>query len=211
MKTPTSPTSSMTSTVPAGPVRDYLLAVEREASALPTDRRQELLADLAEHIDVTRAERPGVAPGEILAELGDPRTIAATALAEAGSGGAEAPVPGGAVPSVRRGRVHPLVPLLMLALPYLVTTFLPDVPGLALCSGLVRIAGGVLLCTSVHWAPVRKVVGVVLSLVAPTVAGIVWRETTVAPAGDTPALVANLVVLAVVAATSVWLWRTRRA
>ncbi|GAA5007610.1 HAAS signaling domain-containing protein [Streptomyces hyderabadensis] len=208
MKTPTSPTSP---TSPAGPVRDYLLAVEREAAALPADRRQELLADLAEHIDVTRAERPGVAPGEILAELGDPRTIAATALAEAGSGGAEAPAPGGAVPSVRRGRVHPLVPLLMLALPYLVTTFLPDVPGLALCSGLVRIAGGVLLCTSVHWAPVRKVVGVVLSLVAPTVAGIVWRETTVAPAGDTPALVANLVVLAVVAATSVWLWRTRRA
>ncbi|MGW5765186.1 HAAS signaling domain-containing protein [Streptomyces tendae] len=171
MKTPTSPTSS------ADLVRDYLGAVEREAAALPSDRRQELLADLA----------------------------------EAGSGGAGvAPGLGGAVPPVRRGKVHPLVPLLMLALPYLVTTFLPDVPGLALCSGLIRIAGGVLLCTSVHWTPVRKVVGVVLALVAPTVAGIVWRETTVAPAGDTPALVANLVVLAVVAGTSAWLWRSRR-
>ncbi|MGX1513531.1 HAAS signaling domain-containing protein [Streptomyces collinus] len=205
MKTPTPPVS------PADPVRDYLGAVEREAAALPADRRQELLADLAEHIDVTRAERPHTAPGEILAELGDPRTIAATALAEAGSGGVGASVPGGAVPPVRRGKVHPLVPLLMLTLPYLVTTFLPDVPGLALCSGAIRIAGGVLLCTSVHWTPVRKVVGVVLTLVAPTVAGIVWRETTVAPAGDTPALVANLVVLAVVAGTSAWLWRTRRA
>ncbi|MFH8440831.1 HAAS signaling domain-containing protein [Streptomyces sp. NPDC018026] len=202
MKTPTSP---------ADLVRDYLGAVEREAAALPADRRQELLADLAEHIDVTRADRPDAAPGEILAELGDPRTIAATALAEAGSGGAgAAPALGGAVPPVRRGRVHPLVPLLMLTLPYLVTTLLPDVPGLALCSGLIRIAGGVLLCTSVHWTPVRKVVGVVLALVAPTVAGIVWRETTVAPAGDTPALVANLVVLAVVAGTSAWLWRARR-
>ncbi|MER6166787.1 HAAS signaling domain-containing protein [Streptomyces violaceorubidus] len=197
MKSPTTPTP------PADLVRDYLRAVEREAAALPADRRQELLADLAEHIDVTRAERPGAAPGEILAELGDPRTIAATALAESGSGGA--------VPAVRRGKVHPLVPLLMLTLPYLVTTFLPDVPGLALCSGLVRIAGGVLLCTSVHWTPVRKAVGVVLSLVAPTVAGIVWRETTVAPAGDTPALVANLVALAVIVGTSAWLWRTRRA
>ncbi|CAM5604536.1 hypothetical protein STENM36S_01443 [Streptomyces tendae] len=193
MKTPTSP---------ADLVRDYLRAVEREAAALPADRRQELLADLAEHIDVTRAERPDAAPGEILAELGDPRTIAATALAESGTGGA--------VPPVRRGKVHPLVPLLMLTLPYLVTTFLPDVPGLALCSGLIRIAGGVLLCTSVHWAPVRKAVGVLLSLVAPTVAGIVWRETTVAPAGDTPALVANLVALAVIAGTSAWLWRARR-
>ncbi|MGW4432941.1 HAAS signaling domain-containing protein [Streptomyces tendae] len=208
MKTPTSPTSPTSS---ADLVRDYLDAVEREAAALPADRRQELLADLAEHIDVTRAERPHAAPGEILAELGDPRTIAATALAEAGSGGAGvAPGLGGAVPPVRRGKVHPLVPLLMLTLPYLVTTFLPDVPGLALCSGLIRIAGGVLLCTSVHWTPVRKVVGVVLALVAPTVAGIVWRETTVAPAGDTPALVANLVALAVVAGTSAWLWRSRR-
>ncbi|MDX3372383.1 hypothetical protein PV387_41565, partial [Streptomyces sp. ME02-6987-2C] len=195
---------------PPHPWGGFPPAVEREASALPADRRQELLADLAEHIDVTRAERPDVATGEILAGLGDPRTIAATALAEAGSGGAGAAVAGGAGVSVRRGRVHPLVPLLMLSVPYLFTTLLPDVPGLALCSGLIRIAGGVLLCTSVHWTPVRKIVGVVLSVVAPAVAGIVWRETTVAPAGDTPALVANLVVLAVVAGTSAWLWRSRR-
>ncbi|WP_031044104.1 HAAS signaling domain-containing protein [Streptomyces sp. NRRL F-5650] len=195
---------------PTDPTRDYLAAVEREASALPAERRQELLADLAEHIEVTRAERPDATPAEILAELGDPRAIAATALAESGSGGEPAAALGGVGAPVRRGRVHPLVPLLMLTVPYLVTTFLWDVPGLALCSGLIRIAGGVLLCTSVHWTPVRKTVGVVLTLVAPTVAGIVWRETTVAPAGDTPALVANLVALAVVAGTSAWLWSSRR-
>lgn len=56
----------------ADPVRNYLSAVERESSALPADRRQELLADLAEHIEVTRTERPDAAIGEILTELGDP-------------------------------------------------------------------------------------------------------------------------------------------
>lgn len=100
---------------PADPVRDYLRAVEREASALPADRRQELVADLAEHVEVTRAERPDATPGEILAELGDPRTIAATALAEAGRAPG-IPAEGGAGDPARRGKVHPLVPLLMLTL-----------------------------------------------------------------------------------------------
>ncbi|KOV73879.1 MULTISPECIES: DUF1700 domain-containing protein [unclassified Streptomyces] len=60
-------------------VQSFLAAVEREASALPADRRQELLADLAEHIEVARFERPGQEEA-ILAELGDPRTIAAAAV-----------------------------------------------------------------------------------------------------------------------------------
>ncbi|MEW2290575.1 hypothetical protein [Streptomyces sp. NPDC047841] len=60
-------------------VQAFLAAVERETSALPADRRQELLADLAEHIEVALSERPGQEQA-ILAELGDPRTIAATAL-----------------------------------------------------------------------------------------------------------------------------------
>ncbi|MYV65578.1 hypothetical protein GT043_06415, partial [Streptomyces sp. SID2131] len=33
-------------------VTDYLAAVEREASFLPAGRREELLADLREHLDV---------------------------------------------------------------------------------------------------------------------------------------------------------------
>lgn len=98
----------------ADPVRDYLSVVEHEASTLPADRRQELIADLAEHIEVTRAERPDAAIGKILAELGDPRTIAATALAETGYGVAEAPVRSGLGAPARRGKAHPLVPLLML-------------------------------------------------------------------------------------------------
>ncbi|MFI8209307.1 HAAS signaling domain-containing protein [Streptomyces werraensis] len=60
-------------------VQSFLTAVEREASALPAERRQELLADLAEHIEVALFERPGQEQA-ILAELGDPRTIASTAL-----------------------------------------------------------------------------------------------------------------------------------
>ncbi|WP_030748546.1 HAAS signaling domain-containing protein [Streptomyces griseus] len=197
---------------PADPVRDYLSAVEREASALPADRRQELLADLAEHIEVSRAEHPEAGPGEILARLGDPRTIAGTALAEAGTGtpGPTWDGPRAAAP-VRRAKVHPSVPLLLITLPFLLATLVPDAPALQLCVGTIRIVGAVFLCTSVFWTPVQKTVGVLLAIVLPATANLVWEATTVAPAGDKPALVANLVTLALLAATSTWLWRSRRA
>ncbi|MFE7046865.1 MULTISPECIES: HAAS signaling domain-containing protein [Streptomyces] len=188
----------------ADPVRDYLAAVEREASALPAGRRQELVADLAEHIEVTRAEQPATPVGDILAGLGDPRTIAATALAEAGVHGA-APAP------ARRGKVHPLVPLLMLTVPYLLVILLPDVYALRVGSGIFRIVGGVLLCTSVHWRPRQKVIGVTAIGLLPVVAAVLWNETTIAPAGELPALVGNLISLTVIAVGSVWLWRSRRA
>ncbi|MFD8581855.1 hypothetical protein ACFV2A_03090 [Streptomyces californicus] len=188
----------------ADPVRDYLAAVEREASALPAGRRQELVADLAEHIEVTRAEQPATPVGDILAGLGDPRTIAATALAEAGVQGA-APAP------ARRGKVHPLVPLLMLTVPYLLVILLPDVYALRVGSGIFRIVGGVLLCTSVHWRPRQKVIGVMAIGLLPVVAAVLWNETTIAPAGELPALVGNLISLTVIAVGSVWLWRSRRA
>ncbi|MFE1892793.1 HAAS signaling domain-containing protein, partial [Streptomyces microflavus] len=58
-------------------VREYLATVERESTALPPAARQELLADLSEHIEVARAERPGDVRA-ILHEVGDPRTIAHT-------------------------------------------------------------------------------------------------------------------------------------
>ncbi|MEN8653775.1 hypothetical protein ABCR94_25025 [Streptomyces sp. 21So2-11] len=195
----------------ADPVRDYLSAVEREASALPADRRQELLADLAEHIEVTRAERPDAAIGAVLAELGDPRTIAATALAEAGIGATGAPARSGAGAPARRGKVHPLVPLLMLTLPFLVATFLPDIPAAQFCSTLFRVIGAVLLCTSVHWAAVQKTTGVLLAAVLPTVAISIWIWSSDAPAGDTPALLANLATVALLTGTAAWLWRARRA
>ncbi|QNE76957.1 hypothetical protein F0344_22150 [Streptomyces finlayi] len=198
----------------ADPVRDYLSAVEREASALPADRRQELLADLTEHIQVSRAERPDAAIGEILAALGDPRTIAATALAEAGTGAVGAggsPAGGSADAPVRRGKVHPLVPLLMLTLPYLVAALLPDVAAAQFCSTLFRVIGAVLLCTSVHWTAVHKTTGVLLTAVLPTVAISIWVSSGAAPSSDTTALLANLATLALLAGTAAWLWRVRRA
>ncbi|TXS32240.1 hypothetical protein EAO71_05140 [Streptomyces sp. ms191] len=192
---------------PADPVRDYLAAVEREASALPADRRHELLADLAEHIEVTRADHPGTATGEVLAALGDPRTIAATALAEAGNGDTAAPAPGGA--SARRGKVHPLVPLLMLTLSLPFMVVFPDHPG-PLIGVLFRVTGAVLLCTSVHWTAVRKTTGVLLAAVLPTAVIATWNLSGGGPAGDAPALWANLSMLALLAGTAAWLWRVRR-
>ncbi|MCX4681140.1 hypothetical protein OG413_38715 [Streptomyces sp. NBC_01433] len=194
----------------ADPVRDYLSAVEREASALPVDRRQELLADLAEHIEVTRAERPDAAIGEVLAELGDPRTIAATALAEAGNGAAGAPAPGGVGTPARRSKVHPLVPLLMLTLSMPFMMVFPDLPG-PLFGVLLRVTGAVLLCTSVHWAAVQKTTGVLLAAVLPSVVFSTANLSGIGPEAGTPTLLANLAMLALMTGTAAWLWRVRRA
>ncbi|MER5851466.1 hypothetical protein ABT126_31725 [Streptomyces sp. NPDC002012] len=191
-------------------VRDYLSAVEREASALPADRRRELLADLAEHIEVTRAERPDAAIGEVLAELGDPRTIAATALSEAGNGAAGAPARGGVGAPARRGKVHPLVPLLMLTLSMPFIMVFPDLPG-PLFGVLFRVIGAVLLCTSVHWTAAQKTTGVLLAAVLPSVIIATWNLSSGGPEAGTPALLANLAMLALMAGTAAWLWRVRRA
>ncbi|MEV7794259.1 hypothetical protein AB0O68_20090 [Streptomyces sp. NPDC087512] len=193
----------------ADPVRDYLSAVEREAFALPAGRRQELLADLAEHIEVTRVERPDATIGEILAELGDPRAIAETALAEAGNETAGPSAWRVTGTPGRRRKVHPLVPLLMLTLPFLVATAFPDVPAAQFCSTLFRVIGAVLICTSVHWTTVQKTIGVVLAAVLPTVAIGTWMLSSI-PAGDTPAMLANLATLFLLAGTAAWLWRVRR-
>lgn len=194
----------------ADPVRDYLSSVEREASALPADRRQELLADLAEHIEVTRAERPDTPIGEVLAELGDPRTIAATALAEAGNGTAGASARADAGTPARRGKVHPLVPLLMLTLSLPFMMVFPDLPG-PLVGVLFRITGAVLLCTSVHWSAVQKTAGVLLAAVVPSALIVTWNLSNGGPSGDGPALLANLVMVVLLAGTAAWLWRVRRA
>ncbi|MCX5409619.1 hypothetical protein OHA37_37900 [Streptomyces sp. NBC_00335] len=195
----------------ADPVSDYLSAVEREASALPADRRRELLADLAEHIEVTRAERPHVTIGEVLAELGDPRTIAATALAEAGDGVVGSPAESGAGAPVRRGKVHPLAPLLMLTVPFLVAAVLPYSDVTAFLSTLFRVIGAVLLCTSVHWTSTQKTTGVLLTAVLPTLAIGLCKLFLAAPPSDTAANLANLATLALLAGTTGWLWRIRRA
>ncbi|WP_406387732.1 HAAS signaling domain-containing protein [Streptomyces sp. NBC_00887] len=194
----------------ADPVRDYLSAVERETSALPAERRQELLADLAEHIEVTRAEHPDTPIGEVLAELGDPRMIAATALAESGNAAVGTTGGDGVGTPARRGKVHPLVPLLMLTLSLPFMMVFPDLPG-PVFGVLFRITGAVLLCTSVHWAAVQKTTGVLLAAVLPSAFIVTWNLSSGGPSGDGPALLANLATLVLLAGTAVWLWRVRRA
>ncbi|HET6860738.1 MAG TPA: hypothetical protein VFH94_27030 [Streptomyces sp.] len=219
MKTP----SDAYEKTPASSVHAYLAAVEREASALPAVRRQELLADLAEHIEVTLAEQPDTPIHTVLTDLGDPRTIAATALAEAGA----AVEPGGwqARPATPpRGKVHPLVPLILLCsttpLTVLGGTMPSDMAGAltSICGFLARIVGAVLLCTSVHWLGSRKTAGVLLGAVLPTVAALTWNAisgTTAAIANgayETQTLVLpSLLLAAIPVLTSVWLWRNRRA
>ncbi|MEU9333851.1 hypothetical protein AB0D49_11925 [Streptomyces sp. NPDC048290] len=190
----------------ADPVRDYLSAVERETSVLPADRRQELLADLAEHIEVTRAERPDTPLTEILADLGDPRTIASTALTEAGTQQPPTPTP----PPRRRGKVHPSIPILLLLLALPMAVIFPNDEG-SLVGGLLRITGAVLLCTSVHWTAVQKITGVMLAAVIPMALIAALNRFVETPVSETGALVTNLVIAALLFIPTTWLWRVRRA
>ncbi|MFK8910504.1 hypothetical protein, partial [Streptomyces sp. YS-3] len=100
---------------------------------------------------------------------------------------------------------------LMLTLPFLVAAVLPDVPAAQVCSTLFRVVGAVLLCTSVHWTSVQKTTGVLLTAVLPTAAITIWTSADFTTSDGTPALLANLAMLIVLAGTAAWLWRVRRA
>jgi hypothetical protein len=63
-------------------VAEYLARVERAAAGLTPARREELLRDLREHIDIERADSPDDSEAHlrtILDRLGDPEVIAAAA------------------------------------------------------------------------------------------------------------------------------------
>ena len=63
-------------------VAAYLAQVERAAGRLPAGRREELLGDLREHIEISRAESGATTEAEIrtiLERLGDPESIVAAA------------------------------------------------------------------------------------------------------------------------------------
>ena len=63
-------------------VAAYLARVERAASRLPAARREELLGDLREHIEIARAQSEAVTEAQvrtILDRLGDPESIVAAA------------------------------------------------------------------------------------------------------------------------------------
>ncbi|MGW2634486.1 HAAS signaling domain-containing protein [Streptomyces chattanoogensis] len=129
-------------------VRKYLAAVARETAGLSPERRDELLADLEEHIAVTLAEESASGDEEIravLARLGDPRTIAATALGE------EPPAP-----QVGRGRTLALLGLLAATGPLM---FFPPLLVPALIGALWW------LWTAPQWRSRDKAIGTVAALV----------------------------------------------
>lgn len=68
-------------------VADYLARVSRATAGLAADRRDELVRDLREHIETSRADLPAETEAEvrgILERLGDPAVIARAAAEEDG-------------------------------------------------------------------------------------------------------------------------------
>ncbi|MEU2763205.1 hypothetical protein [Streptomyces sp. NPDC007094] len=186
-------------------VREYLATVERESTALPPAARQELLADLSEHIEVARAERPGDVRA-ILHEVGDPRTIASTALQELG----HTTTP--PTPTPRRRRSSAWLPLLLLvlsgALPYAGDHVL-----LSWISFAMKITAVVMVCRSRYWTAARKWAGLALATLLPATMNVIWYLAVVAPRNyaviDTWRWPGAVTGLLLTLAGAGWLWRTR--
>lgn len=185
--------------------REYLAAVERETSMLPAAARQELVADLAEHIAVALAERPG-SVREILREMGDPRAIATTAFQELG---AAPPAP---PHSPGRRRSPAWLPLVLLvvgeAMPYL-GGIVVDWIGFA-----ARIVAVVMVCRSRYWTVAQKWTGLTATMIVPIAVTLVWYFSPV-PHHDSamePVVRWTLVVLVflLTLAGAGSLWRNRR-
>ncbi|MFB7635660.1 hypothetical protein ACFC0M_32560 [Streptomyces sp. NPDC056149] len=179
-------------------VRRYLASVRRASSALPARHRKELIDGLAEHIAVASAEHPGeLAP--ILAELGDPDEIAATALRAY---------------ETATGRPWARNPQLVLALLALGSTLgalrqVPHMGQLVLPALVAMVAGVVAMCLSPWWTTRRKWIAVGW-LVLPN-----WilsaLHGTVAGSGHGAEIANTLVAVAIRTAALVWLWRRRVA
>ncbi|MER5698450.1 HAAS signaling domain-containing protein [Streptomyces mirabilis] len=172
-------------------IQQYLKAVERETSGLPPVRRQELLADLAEHIDVALAERPRNLD-TILCELGDPRTIAATALNETGT-------------APHRTRPGPAT-VVLLQVAFILALVLPS-PAHELVGAALRITGLVLLWRSWWWTTRHKAVGTLAVHLVPY--GLIKLIQATLPWTSTAMLVTNTVIALLYLGGCTWLWHTR--
>ncbi|KQX46151.1 MULTISPECIES: hypothetical protein [unclassified Streptomyces] len=133
-------------------VAAYLDAVARETVMLPAERRAELLADLREHVEAAGA-RDDDQVRAVLAGLGDPRTVAASALTEEAPAGTVAPA------ADFRGRTR-------------LTALLLSVSGLLLLIGstlgtIALIASMVLLWTSSQWDRREKVIATAACVTVP--------------------------------------------
>ncbi|MFF0753147.1 HAAS signaling domain-containing protein [Streptomyces sp. NPDC004267] len=174
----------------------YLDAVARETAELPAERRAELLADLREHIEVSGAEGEQQLR-EVLADLGEPRTVAASALAEE----PVAPAATTAEPP-RTGRAWPAVLPLTAAGPL----FLFNMP----LGGAVLLIGLWLLWNSPLWDQPSKTIGTATAA-APPVAVLFGSLLLAAPRiGPTELLLLLAFTLAVPAIGAVTLLRAAR-
>ncbi|WP_406065648.1 hypothetical protein OG462_39865 [Streptomyces sp. NBC_01077] len=136
-------------------VAAYLDAVARETAELPAERRAELLADLREHIEVSGAEGDDQLRA-VLAGLGEPRTVAASALAEEAPAGSASPAP--AAP----GRTW--LTAVLLAVSGLLILFSSPLGAVAMIVGLV------LLWTAPQWTTRHKVIGTTTAVAVPVLA-----------------------------------------
>ncbi|MGY5129344.1 HAAS signaling domain-containing protein [Streptomyces nigrescens] len=141
-------------------VEKYLAAVARETAGLSPERRNELLADLEEHIAVALAKESASGDDEIrtlLAHLGDPRTIAATALGEEPPA---PPAPQSPGLAVVRAVVRALAVLMLLGVAsILVLSAFPVLGGIPLVGGLWCLWAGP------QWCKRDKVIGTAAALV----------------------------------------------
>ncbi|MFJ6940065.1 HAAS signaling domain-containing protein [Streptomyces sp. NPDC101132] len=140
-------------------VTAYLDAVSRETAELPAERRAELLSDLREHVQDSGAEGEEQIR-EVLEQLGDPRTVAASALAEEPAVvHPAAAATGPAAPPEPRWRTRVTVGLLACA-------GLLVLANLAV-GGVALLAGLVLLWSSAQWERREKVLGTATSVAVP--------------------------------------------
>ncbi|MGW2842397.1 DUF1700 domain-containing protein [Streptomyces sp. NPDC001493] len=178
-------------------IRRYLAAVDRASSALPSDRRRELVADLSEHIDVALAERPGELD-QILAELGDPRDIATTAVREDAAS---------TDPGQKRG--NPRTVLTLLALGSAIG-ILPQIAGhgeqLNFPVLVLNIAGLVALALSAWWTTSRKWLTLAWFIVPNLLMRALDQPLGLGHAAE---VVFSCASIAIRAGVLVWLWRHR--
>ncbi|MEV4426466.1 HAAS signaling domain-containing protein [Streptomyces sp. R-07] len=139
-------------------VTDYLATIAREASFLPAGRREELLADLREHLAVAVGdEQDPEAVRTALERLGSPSAIVAAARAEEPEASAAPEAPKGKTPTRN-----------------VVTAVLIGITGLSGLGGSLPavaalIVGLVLLWTSGAWDRGTKVLATALTLATPVV------------------------------------------
>ncbi|MGW5780480.1 HAAS signaling domain-containing protein [Streptomyces sp. NPDC003863] len=186
-------------------VTDYLTTVEREASFLPAGRREELLADLREHLAVAVGdEQDPQAVRTALERLGSPAAIAAAARAEEPEAArAEEPETAAvATPPKVEPRTRNTVTAVLIGLSGFagIAGSLPAVAAL--------IVGLALLWTSDAWDRSTKTLATALTLATPVVVAL-GAFLLAARFGPTELLVVLAVGIALPATAAVRLFRTQ--